>query len=781
MNKKRGNVPKTKGLITNDYLIIISIIVIAGIFFQTVKIFIIDNPNFPNNKANVIGLVTFEITKYPTNCINDAQDIIAWASPENACVSDDVYATASVKGSPLVKSDGLLVTGFHFAIPSGATINGIDVYAEVKVNVIGTAADYEIKLMKDGSTLIGDNLAIGDSYSTSDKIILHGDSSQLWGSNWTAEEINADGFGVSFSAKGTTSSSRIVSVDAISMKVRYTESVDITNPLWTIGSPMINETNIYTNQLINFTTNWTDNVALSCWIFSTNMTGTWINSTATTFATGLNISSNITYITAAAGTNFSWMFFANDSSNNWNGTPLQYTYVATTPNSPIVTSTNSSSLSTISTPVCKTMSIQANGNNSAIFVFVDCIDDLEDVSGAFLDNVTWGSSLLTRLTKQDLGRSSMFVYYATLGTQTSNTQNVSICFSSDFPAQIAYGVLSGITLSGVNQINSYIQYVTNTSTGTKAYMNVSGTNNSNLIIDNIINDLGSSSITRDSKQFPIYDSSSYGGGNSAGSWKNASSGTTKTNYTLSRSANWRIISVEVNGLIVPDTTKPISTDLRKNTTTVYQNQLVSFSVNLTDEIALSSYIFSQNSSGAWVNSSIIGISGTSANITNITYITAESNTNVSWQFWFNDASNNWNHTDIQSFIVSEITLTGGFGGSDGERFNLNTILNDTQNQTQIIGPENNIQSSNHNEIIIPKECENFTNNNATDFIIPKECENFTNENFTNKIVTNEITKKSNPINKFDSKNIVNYILVIGIILIFLVGLSFYLFKNSKKK
>ena len=158
MNKKRGNVPKTKGLITNDYLIIISIIVIAGIFFQTVKIFIIDNPNFPNNKANVIGLVTFEITKYPTNCINDAQDIIAWASPENACVSDDVYATASVKGSPLVKSDGLLVTGFHFAIPSGATINGIDVYAEVKVNVIGTAADYEIKLMKDGSTLIGDNL-----------------------------------------------------------------------------------------------------------------------------------------------------------------------------------------------------------------------------------------------------------------------------------------------------------------------------------------------------------------------------------------------------------------------------------------------------------------------------------------------------------------------------------------------------------------------------------------------------------------------------------------------
>src|SRR3989344_6948288 len=98
---------------------------------------------------------------------------------------------------------------------------------------------------------------------------------------------------------------------------------DTTVPIYEI-KPTINETSILQNMFVNFSTNWTDNVALSSFIFSINYSSTgYKNSSAYAFGGGSNVSSNITFITSAIGTNVSWQFIVNDSNNNFNATKLE--------------------------------------------------------------------------------------------------------------------------------------------------------------------------------------------------------------------------------------------------------------------------------------------------------------------------------------------------------------------------------------------------------------------------------------------------------------------------
>ncbi|MBS3119853.1 hypothetical protein J4475_03450 [Candidatus Woesearchaeota archaeon] len=87
-----------------------------------------------------------------------------------------------------------------------------------------------------------------------------------------------------------------------------------------------------------------------------------------------------------------------------------------------------------------------------------------------------------------------------------------------------------------------------------------------------------------------------------------------------------------------------------NTPKIYNP--IKFHVNLTDETALSSYTFSWNQSGTWVNDSTVFISGTfyEANISQT--ITANLTPRISWLIYFNDTSNNRNNTGIFNFTVN---------------------------------------------------------------------------------------------------------------------------------
>ena len=67
----------------------------------------------------------------PGTITNVAYGTQAWANPSNAGSSNDSYATRTLSGV----SDYLRATNFGFAIPSGATIDGILVEVEKRAAV----------------------------------------------------------------------------------------------------------------------------------------------------------------------------------------------------------------------------------------------------------------------------------------------------------------------------------------------------------------------------------------------------------------------------------------------------------------------------------------------------------------------------------------------------------------------------------------------------------------------------------------------------------------------
>jgi hypothetical protein len=98
---------------------------------------------------------------------------------------------------------------------------------------------------------------------------------------------------------------------------------------------------------------------------------------------------------------------------------------------------------------------------------------------------------------------------------------------------------------------------------------------------------------------------------------------------------------------------PVSAD--KSPSVVFQDYNISFSSAWQDDIFLGCYIFSINQTGTWTNTSCINFpAGSSSGIANYTYqITAAPGTNVQWRFYANDSRNQWNSTQIYSFVVAD--------------------------------------------------------------------------------------------------------------------------------
>lgn len=140
----------------------------------------------------------------------------AWTSPGSILSSNNVYATLTAS-----TPQQLYASSYGFAIPAGSTILGITAEVERKRGTGGSATDSVIQLSKDGS-VVGSNLSTGATWPTSDAYATFGGAANLWGTTWTAEEINASGFGLILKP---SSSVVTASVDYIRITVTYEEVV----------------------------------------------------------------------------------------------------------------------------------------------------------------------------------------------------------------------------------------------------------------------------------------------------------------------------------------------------------------------------------------------------------------------------------------------------------------------------------------------------------------------------------------------------------------------------
>lgn len=157
---------------------------------------------------------------------------IAWSNPTNTTSSNNVYATATHNGGGTTHY--LKATNLGFAIPTGATINGIVMEIErsdVQLPSMGInyqTTDSAVKIVKADGSIGTTNKAIAGLWtdSSTETYKTYGSSSDLWGETWTAENINDIDFGTVYSVllEDDGPTTQKVRVNHIRITVYYTEA-----------------------------------------------------------------------------------------------------------------------------------------------------------------------------------------------------------------------------------------------------------------------------------------------------------------------------------------------------------------------------------------------------------------------------------------------------------------------------------------------------------------------------------------------------------------------------
>ncbi|NUY80791.1 immunoglobulin domain-containing protein [Flavobacterium sp. MAH-1] len=145
---------------------------------------------------------------------------VNWANTNEILVLDNTASTVNLNSGQ--SSRYLTGSGYGFAIPGTATINGILVTIRrgSSSNNGANINDVNVRLMKAG-TLQGNNLAVpATDWNNSWTNVNYGGTTNLWGSTWTPAEINNAGFGVGIMVD--SDATRTGYVDSMRITVYYT-------------------------------------------------------------------------------------------------------------------------------------------------------------------------------------------------------------------------------------------------------------------------------------------------------------------------------------------------------------------------------------------------------------------------------------------------------------------------------------------------------------------------------------------------------------------------------
>lgn len=150
---------------------------------------------------------------------------VSWSTPGNVSADDGSTAVTSValaSGSTL--SAELYASDYDFAIPSGATIDGITVVIEGSRPTGGVDDSGGVWVTKDG-TVTGADLQNGTDWTSTPTARTYGGATSLWSQSWTDSEINATTFGVITKCRRVApGGSPIPAIDYITVTVDYTEA-----------------------------------------------------------------------------------------------------------------------------------------------------------------------------------------------------------------------------------------------------------------------------------------------------------------------------------------------------------------------------------------------------------------------------------------------------------------------------------------------------------------------------------------------------------------------------
>jgi hypothetical protein len=153
----------------------------------------------------------------------DYNDGDAWRNPDYA-KADDTNLTDTTNATKAT-TDLLRLTNFGFTssdVPSGATIDGIEVVISRKADVSDGRSDSELYLMLSGSRQ-GSNYASATTWPTTEATATYGGATDKWGFTPTQANIVDATFGIELCVAYKSQNSKPF-VNYIKIRVYYTES-----------------------------------------------------------------------------------------------------------------------------------------------------------------------------------------------------------------------------------------------------------------------------------------------------------------------------------------------------------------------------------------------------------------------------------------------------------------------------------------------------------------------------------------------------------------------------
>jgi hypothetical protein len=223
---------------------------------------------------------------------------IAWTNPGNITTAGTPYAYAFLNSGE--STHYLRGTGYGFALPSGSTINGITVQIN-RASYIQTARDSIVRLVKAGA-VAGDNKALTgtdwpfNSFGTQ----AYGGASDLWGTTWTADDINNANFGVVLSATNPNTIS-LIAIDYLRITVDYTLPGTSTAVDCGSGDPTVTYGDSLTCE-VTVTASAGSNTPSGTVSWATNGSGAFTTSPCTLSGSGGTATCSVSYTPSAVGT-----------------------------------------------------------------------------------------------------------------------------------------------------------------------------------------------------------------------------------------------------------------------------------------------------------------------------------------------------------------------------------------------------------------------------------------------------------------------------------------------
>lgn len=165
--------------------------------------------------------------KYPGTVATAASspyDDNDWSNIGNITADDTTYATITAdtydtgQYTYVVKASNL-----SFNIPAGAQIDGILVETGSGADAGELSKDVLVQLSKDNTNRVGDNKAKNENLTPSIVNRTYGGAADLWGTTWTAAEVNASTFAVHFAMRAVNDNSDIY-LDYIRVTVYYSST-----------------------------------------------------------------------------------------------------------------------------------------------------------------------------------------------------------------------------------------------------------------------------------------------------------------------------------------------------------------------------------------------------------------------------------------------------------------------------------------------------------------------------------------------------------------------------